>query len=147
MPARNDIYTITKQLLLDAGATTVLRGYWWPGSETMPGGTFPIAAVFESRQENITNANLGFEIDGELGVQLWAESGTPGGILGADDSGWKVIDDLHDAFLRKFAGAFDQAYLSNTTQIYPTAFEPLYWYTESPHLCGVFRIFYRMGFA
>lgn len=146
MPARNDVFAITKQLLLDNGVVTVLRGIWWPGDDAIPGSALPLAAIWQSRPENIENETGGYIIDGEIGIMLWVQAQVPGGIL-ADEPGWKVIDDIHDAILRGFVLAFDNGYTSNTTGIYPTSFTTLDWYKDSPHLGADLRITYRMGFA
>lgn len=133
-----------------AGIQTVERGYFFPEEESLPGLTFPIAAVFEDTPERIEPFEPGGnKLEGTMVVWLFVETGSViSDALGGGLAKYQKLDDLHDAILREMFNMFP-VYFSQTTSVYAEAFEPWYWYRSKnlPIVAGELRLHYQMNFA
>jgi hypothetical protein len=164
VPSRIDLYLGMKALLQAAGMKTVQRGIFYP-EEGQPGTLPPLAAYYESPRipQRIEPGNYGYQLTGQILVDLWFNSGDPfGKVSDKGDACWKEIDDMHDAIIQRFATYFGAERgsqfsnpdgtvfgFSNTTVVKPMTFEPFYWYTRNKtgYYGAEFKFEYSMAFA
>lgn len=158
MPSRVDLYNGMKQLLLSAGAKTVLRGFYDPvrNTDTVP-GEYPICAIAEMEPEQIIphgSSNAVHEFKGAMIVQAWMNVGASSRTAWQEmEDAWARVDKLHDDIVTELGQYFagdrtDGNGLSNTTVVKPKSCEYHYWFEGSDEFVGFWmRVDYNMNFA
>lgn len=155
MPSRKEIFSIYAKVLLAAGCTNIVRGYWWPEDEPMPGTAYPVAAMHEEEPEqDDANEPAGYSRDGIIRTWLFVETGVvPTDGLGGGWKRYEPLDDLADSIARELGrdGVSESPlYFSSGTVVTLKTFMPFYWYRSPGNLslvAGELRASFKQTFS